>query len=78
MISFQIESFRGTADGWQAASPAIVSAEIAARRLRLYRAVRGDTWLYRAAPVIMPGESAATVAALPRRPVAAASLPSFL
>lgn len=76
--SFRIETFRGTAAGWAPASPAVVTAETAARRLRLYRAVRGDTWLYRAAPVVMPGESPAAVAALPRPVATAAALPAFI
>jgi hypothetical protein len=48
--TFRIETFRGTVDGWAPASPAVVTAETAARRLRLYRAVRGADWLYRIAP----------------------------
>ena len=86
--SFRIETFRGTAAGWAPASPAVVTAETAARRLRLYRAVRGDTCLYRAAPVL-PGETAETarfvVSQSDRRrfccsaaDIAAAALPAFI
>jgi hypothetical protein len=75
--SFRIETFRGTAAGWLPASPAAVDAATAARRLRLYRAVRGDARLYRVAPVILPGEAAATVAALPARPATGAALPAL-
>lgn len=86
--SFRIETFRGTADGWAAASPAVVTAETAARRLRLYRAVRGDSWLYRVSPVL-PGETAETarfvVSQSDRRrfrcsaaDIAAAALPAFI
>jgi hypothetical protein len=75
--SFRIETFRGTAAGWAPASPAAVSADTAARRLRLYQAVRGDARLYRVAPVILPGESAAAVAALPRPVVTGAALPAI-
>jgi hypothetical protein len=74
--SFRIETFRGTAAGWLPASPAAVDAVTAARRLRLYRAVRGDARLYRVAPVILPGEIVATVAALPARAATGAVLPS--
>jgi hypothetical protein len=76
--SFQIQTFCGTVDGWQPASPAVVSAETAARRLDLYRAVRGEARLYRIAPVILPGESAAMVASLPGRATSGAVLPSFI
>jgi hypothetical protein len=73
--SFRIESFYGTAAGWAPVSPAVVTAATAARRLALYRAVRGDARIFRAAPVIMPGESPA---ALPRPVATGAALPSFL
>lgn len=76
--SFRLETFRGTAAGWSPVSPAVVTAETAARRLRLYRAVRGDRFLYRVAPVVLPGESAAAVAALPARRPTGAALPAFV
>jgi hypothetical protein len=47
---YRIETFRGALNGWAPASPAVVPADVAARRLALYRAVRGDSWLYRIAP----------------------------
>jgi hypothetical protein len=47
---FRVETFRGTVTGWVPASPAVVTAETAARRVALYRAVRGDRFLYRVAP----------------------------
>jgi hypothetical protein len=50
--SFRIETYRGAAAGWSPVSPAVVTAETAARRLRLYRAVRGDQWIYRIAPAL--------------------------
>jgi hypothetical protein len=77
-LSFRVESFRGTAAGWVPASAAIVTAETAARRLRLYRAVRGADWLYRVAPVTLPGEDPAAVAALPVRRSTGAALPAFI
>lgn len=46
---YRLETFRGTIAGWVPASPAVVTAETAARRLRLYQAVRGDRFLYRIA-----------------------------
>lgn len=78
MLSFRIETFRGTAAGWLPASPAVVTAETAARRLRLYRAVRGEARLFRVAPVTLPGEDPATVAALPARCAFGAALPAFV
>jgi hypothetical protein len=75
--SFRIETFRGAAVGWLPVSPAVVTAETAARRLALYRAVRGDAWIFRAAPVTLPGESAAAVASLPARRSIGARLPVF-
>ncbi len=78
MLSFRIETFRGTAAGWLPASPAVVTAETAARRLRLYRACRGDARLYRIAPVTLPGEDPAAVAALPACQATGAALPAFV
>ncbi len=75
---FQIESFYGTAAGWLPVSPALVTAETAARRLRLYRACRGDARIFRAAPVILPGESVDAIAALPARRPTGAALPAFI
>lgn len=76
--SFRIETFRGSAAGWLPASPAAVDAATAARRLRLYRAVRGDVRLFRIAPVTLPGEDPAAVAALPARAETGAALPAFV
>ena len=47
--AYHVETYCGTVDGWRAVSPAVVDAATAARRLRLYRAVRGDVRLYRVA-----------------------------
>jgi len=69
----RIERFAGALNGWRDASPAVVDAATAARRLRLYRAVRGDTYIYRVSGPVLPGESAAPV--LPRHGDAAPVLP---
>ncbi len=74
---YRVETFRGTVDGWQPASPATVPHAVAERRARLYRAVRGDVRTYRVAPVLLPGELAAAVAALPVRRPTGAELPAF-
>ena len=76
--SYRIETYCGTAAGWLPVSLAAVTAETAARRLRLYRACRGDAWLYRVAPVTLPGEDPAAVAALPARQATGAMLPAFV
>jgi hypothetical protein len=47
LAGVRIERFAGALNGWRDASPAVVDAATAARRLRLYRAVRGDTYIYR-------------------------------
>lgn len=72
---YRIETFCGTAAGWLPASPAIIPAAVATRRLALYRAVRGDARLYRVAPVCLPGENPAAIAALPIRRPTGATLP---
>ena len=46
---YRIETFTGTASGWLPVSPAVLPLADAERRARLYRAVRGDQWLYRIA-----------------------------
>ena len=69
----RIERFAGALNGWRDASPAVVDAATAARRLRLYRAVRGDTYIYRVSGPVLPGETAAPV--LPRHGDAAPVLP---
>ena len=69
----RIERFAGALNGWRDASPAVVDAATAARRLRLYRAVRGDAYIYRISGPVLPGESAAPV--LPRHGDAAPVLP---
>lgn len=57
----RIQRFAGALDGWRDASPAVVDAATAARRLRLYRAVRGDAYVFRVSGPVLPGESAAPV-----------------
>ena len=47
--AYRVETYCGTVDGWRAVSPAVVDAVTAARRLRLYNAVRGDARLFRVA-----------------------------
>jgi len=47
--AYRVETYCGTVDGWRAVSPAVVDAVTAARRLRLYNAVRGDVRLFRVA-----------------------------
>ena len=69
----RIERFAGALNGWRDASPSVVDAATAARRLRLYRAVRGDAYIYRVSGPVLPGESAAPV--LPRHGDAAPVLP---
>ena len=69
----RIERFAGALNGWRDASPAVVDAATAARRLRLYRAVRGDAYVFRVSGPVLPGESAAPV--LPRHGDAAPVLP---
>jgi hypothetical protein len=69
----RIQLFAGALNGWRDASPAVVDAATAARRLRLYRAVRGDAYLYRVSGPVLPGETAAPV--LPRHGDAAPVLP---
>jgi hypothetical protein len=73
LAGVRIERFAGALNGWRDASPAVVDAATAARRLRLYRAVRGDTYIYRLSGPVLPGESAAPV--LPRHGDAAPVLP---
>ena len=73
LAGVRIERFAGALNGWRDASPAVVDAATAARRLRLYRAVRGDTYIYRVSGPVLPGESAAPV--LPRHGDAAPVLP---
>ena len=74
---YRVETFAGTRAGWVAASPAIVPHAVAVRRVDLYRAVRGDAWLYRVAPIVLPGERVDAVASLPRRRATGAALPAF-
>jgi hypothetical protein len=69
----RVQRFAGALNGWCDASPAVVDAATAARRLRLYRAVRGDAFIYRVSGPVLPGESAAPV--LPRHGDAAPVLP---
>jgi hypothetical protein len=69
----RIQVFAGALNGWRDASPAVVDAATAARRLRLYRAVRGDAFIYRVSGSVLPGESVAPV--LPRHGDAAPVLP---
>ena len=73
LAGVRIERFAGALNGWRDASPAVVDAATAARRLRLYRAVRGDAYIYRVSGPVLPGESAAPV--LPRHGDAAPVLP---
>lgn len=44
---YRVETFTGTAAGWLPASPAVLPLADAVRRVDLYRAVRGDRWIYR-------------------------------
>ena len=69
----RIQRFAGALNGWCDASPAVVDAATAARRLRLYRAVRGDAYVFRVSGPVLPGETAAPV--LPRHGDAAPVLP---
>jgi hypothetical protein len=69
----RIQRFAGALNGWRDASPAVVDVATAARRLRLYRAVRGDAYVFRVSGPVLPGESAAPV--LPRHGDAAPVLP---
>ena len=50
----RIERFAGALNGWRAASPAVLDAATAARRLRLYRAVRGAAYVYRISAPVLP------------------------
>jgi hypothetical protein len=74
---YRVETFAGTCAGWLPASPAIVPHAVAVRRVDLYRAVRGDAWLYRVAPIVLPGECVADIATLPARRPTGAALPAF-
>ena len=69
----RIQQFAGALNGWRDASPAVVDAATAARRLRLYRAVRGDAYVFRVSGPVLPGETSAPV--LPRHGDAAPVLP---
>ena len=71
--AYHVETYCGTVDGWRAVSPAVVDAATAARRLRLYRAVRGDAYVFRVSGPVLPGETSAPV--LPRHGDAAPVLP---
>ena len=46
--AYRVETYCGTVEGWRAVTAA-VDAATAARRLRLWRAVRGDVRIYRVA-----------------------------
>ena len=50
----RIQRFAGALNGWRDASPAVVDAATAARRLRLYRAVRGDAYVFRVSGPVLP------------------------
>ena len=50
----RIQRFAGALNGWRDASPAVVDAATAARRLRLYRAVRGDAYVFRVSGTVLP------------------------
>ena len=50
----RIERFAGALNGWRDASPAVLDAATAARRLRLYRAVRGDAYVFRVSAPVLP------------------------
>ena len=50
----RIQRFAGALNGWRDASPAVVDAATAARRLRLYRAVRGAAYVYRISAPVLP------------------------
>ncbi|MGA0207810.1 MAG: hypothetical protein ACO3LT_08475 [Ilumatobacteraceae bacterium] len=50
----RIERFAGARNGWRAASPAVLDAATAARRLRLYRAVRGHQYMFRVSAPVLP------------------------
>ena len=56
----RIERFAGALNGWRAASPAVLDAATAARRLRLYRAVRGAAYVYRISAPVLPARRNAT------------------
>jgi hypothetical protein len=73
LTGVRIERFAGALNGWRDASPAVVDAATAARRLRLYRAVRGDAYVFRVSGPVLPGETSAPV--LPRHGDAAPVLP---
>lgn len=47
---FQVERFCGAQGGWQAETKDL-TRDIAERRCKLRRQIRGDEWLYRVAPV---------------------------
>ena len=69
----RIQQFAGALNGWRDASPAVVDAATAARRLRLSRAVRGDAYVFRVSGPVLPGETSVPV--LPRHGDAAPVLP---
>ena len=47
MTMYQVEQYHGTDDGWEPVSQGFVDQVTAVRRLRLYRACRGDQSVFR-------------------------------